>query len=49
VGLIDGTFRENLEATGHGYDLEVDMIRLAHEMDLFTSPYAFDEDEAKSR
>ena len=46
VGLIDGTFRENLEATGMSYDLEVDMIRLAHEMDLFTSPYAFNEDEA---
>jgi predicted TIM-barrel enzyme len=46
VGLIDGTFRENLEATGMRYDMEVDMIRLAHEMDLFTSPYAFNEDEA---
>lgn len=46
VGLIDGTFRENLEGTGMRYDMEVDMIRLAHEMDLFTSPYAFDVDEA---
>ena len=46
VGLIDGTFRENLEGTGMRYDMEVDMIRLAHEMDLFTSPYAFNEDEA---
>ncbi len=47
VGLIDGTFRKNLEETGMGYDLEVDMIRLAHEMDLLTSPYAFNEDEAR--
>ncbi|MFC1715715.1 phosphoenolpyruvate hydrolase family protein [Candidatus Poribacteria bacterium] len=47
VGLIDGTFRQNLEETGMGYDLEVDMIRLAHEMDLLTSPYAFNEDEAR--
>ena len=46
VGLIDGTFRENLEGTGMRYDMEVDMIRLAHEMDMFTSPYAFNEDEA---
>jgi predicted TIM-barrel enzyme len=46
VGLIDGTFRENLEATGMGYDKEIEMIRLAHEMDLFTSPYVFTPDEA---
>lgn len=46
VGLIDGVFRANLEETGMGYGLEVDMIRLAHEMDLLTSPYVFDEDQA---
>jgi predicted TIM-barrel enzyme len=42
VGLIDGLFRKNLEETGMGYGLEVDMIRLAHEMDLLTTPYCFD-------
>ena len=46
VGLIDGTFRENLEATGMGFDLEVEMIRLAREKDLLTTPYVFSEDEA---
>lgn len=46
VGLIDGVFRANLEETGMGYGLEVDMIRLAHEMDLLTSPYVFDEEQA---
>lgn len=46
VGLCDGMFRKNLEETGMGYGLEVDMIRLAHEMDLFTTPYAFNVDEA---
>jgi predicted TIM-barrel enzyme len=46
VGLFDGKFRANLEATGMGYDKEVEMIRLAHEMDLFTTPYAFNADEA---
>src|SRR5687768_18469117 len=39
VGLIDGVFRANLEATGMGYDKEIAMIGLAHELDLFTSPY----------
>lgn len=48
VGLFDGKFRINLEATGMGYDKEVEMIRLAHEMDLFTTPYVFTEDEAKA-
>jgi predicted TIM-barrel enzyme len=48
VGLFDGKMRANLEATGMGYDLEVEMIRLAHEMDLFTTPYAFTADEAKA-
>lgn len=46
VGLIDGVFRANLEETGMGYDLEVEMIRLAHEMDLLTAPYVFDEKQA---
>jgi len=47
VGLFDGVYRQNLEETGMGYALEVEMIRLAHEMDLFTSPYAFTPDEAR--
>jgi predicted TIM-barrel enzyme len=47
VGLIDGTFRANLEETEMGFALEVDMIRLAHEMDLLTTPYAFNPDEAR--
>ena len=46
VGLIDGTFRANLEETGMGFGLEVDMIRLASERGLLTTPYAFDPDEA---
>jgi predicted TIM-barrel enzyme len=46
VGLIDGTFRANLEETGHSYGLEVDMIRMAHGKDLLTTPYVFNEDEA---
>ncbi|MBB3931361.1 putative TIM-barrel enzyme [Kaistia hirudinis] len=46
VGLIDGTFRANLEETGMSYALEIDMIRLAHEKDLLTTPYVFNEDEA---
>lgn len=48
VGLIDGDFRANLESTGMGFDKEIEMIRLAHEMDLFTSPYVFDEKDAKA-
>ncbi|HWR07221.1 phosphoenolpyruvate hydrolase family protein [Sporomusa sp.] len=46
VGLIDGVFRQNLEETGMGYDLEVEMIKKAHELDLVTSPYVFDTDQA---
>jgi predicted TIM-barrel enzyme len=46
VGLIDGEFRANLEATGMGYELEVDAVRTAHELDLFTAPYIFDEPSA---
>lgn len=41
VGLIDGNFRANLEETGMSYQLEVDMIRMAHEKDLLTTPYVF--------
>ncbi|XP_030466079.2 toMV susceptible protein tm-1(GCR26) [Syzygium oleosum] len=46
VGLFDGNFRQNLEETGMGYGLEVEMIAKAHKMGLLTTPYAFDEDEA---
>src|SRR5512139_3213943 len=42
VGLIDGTFRANLEATGMGYDKEIEMIAEAHKLDLLTTPYVFD-------
>ena len=48
VGLIDGTFRTNLEATGMSYGQEVDMIRLAHSKDHFTTPYVFNEAEAQA-
>jgi predicted TIM-barrel enzyme len=48
VGLFDGKMRLNMEATGLGYDKEVEMIRLAHEMDLLTTPYVFNEHEARS-
>ena len=47
VGLIDGVFRANLEETGMGYGHEIDMIRQARELDLLTSPYVFDEDQAR--
>jgi predicted TIM-barrel enzyme len=46
VGLFDGNFRVGLEETGMGYGLEVDMIRLAREMGLLTTPYCFNDDEA---
>jgi len=46
VGLIDGTYRDGLEETGMGYGLEIDMIRLAHELDMLTCPYVFNPDEA---
>ncbi|PZE19723.1 phosphoenolpyruvate hydrolase family protein [Paenibacillus xerothermodurans] len=46
VGLCDGVFRQNLEETGMGYDLEVEMIRTAHELDLLTTPYVFNERDA---
>jgi predicted TIM-barrel enzyme len=47
VGLIDGTFRANLEETGMGYDKEVEMIAEAHKLDLLTTPYVFNADEAE--
>ncbi|KAH1206409.1 hypothetical protein GmHk_16G046871 [Glycine max] len=46
VGLFDGNFRLNLEETGMGYSLEVEMIQKAHKMGLFTTPYAFNQYEA---
>lgn len=45
VGVIDGNFRQILEETGMSYDLEVEMIRLAHEMEMLTCPYVFDVDQ----
>ena len=48
VGLIDGTFRANLEETGMSYALEVDMIAAAHRLDLLTTPYVFNECEAEA-
>ncbi|QVQ54534.1 phosphoenolpyruvate hydrolase family protein [Spiractinospora alimapuensis] len=47
VGLIDGVFRANLEETGMGFDLEVDMVRQARELDLLTAPYVFTPAEAE--
>jgi predicted TIM-barrel enzyme len=48
VGLFDGTFRHNLEETGMGFGLEVDMIRQGHELGLLTCPYVFNEEEAQA-
>jgi predicted TIM-barrel enzyme len=48
VGLIDGTFRANLEETGMGYQHEVDMIAAAHRADLLTTPYVFSSEEARA-
>jgi len=48
VGLIDGVFRANLEETGMGYDLEVQMVHQASEMGLLTCPYVFDEEQARA-
>jgi predicted TIM-barrel enzyme len=48
VGLIDGVFRQNLEETDMGFGKEVDMIAMAHEFDLLTTPYAFNADEARA-
>lgn len=47
VGLFDGLMRTNLEETGMGYDLEVAMIREAHQLDMLTCPYVFTPDEAR--
>ncbi|KAG8406812.1 ToMV susceptible protein tm-1(GCR26) [Metarhizium acridum] len=47
VGLIDGQFRANLEETGMSYDLEVDMIAMAHKMGLLTTPYVFNAQESE--
>lgn len=48
VGLFDGQVRNNMESTGLGYDKEVEMVRLANELDLLTTPYCFNEDEAQA-
>lgn len=48
VGIVDGAFRQALEETGMGFSLEVEMIRLAHEMDLMTTPYVFDVEQARA-
>jgi predicted TIM-barrel enzyme len=47
VGLIDGVFRANLEETGMGFSHEIDCIAAAHQLDLLTTPYAFDRDQAR--
>jgi predicted TIM-barrel enzyme len=47
VGLIDGQFRANLEETNMGFDKEIELIQLAHQQDLLTTPYVFDEDQAE--
>ncbi|KAL8943549.1 MAG: hypothetical protein Q9216_001007 [Gyalolechia sp. 2 TL-2023] len=47
VGLIDGKFRQNLEETGMGYDIEVNMIKAARELDMVTAPYVFTVNEAE--
>lgn len=46
VGLIDGLFRANLEETGMGYGLEVDVVKKAHALDLLTTPYVFNAEQA---
>jgi predicted TIM-barrel enzyme len=48
VGLIDGTFRANLEETGMGYGLEVELVRAARELDLLTAPYVFTPNDARA-
>jgi predicted TIM-barrel enzyme len=47
VGLIDGQFRANLEETGMGFDLEIDCVRAAHDLDMLTTPYAFNPEQAR--
>jgi predicted TIM-barrel enzyme len=46
VGLFDGTFRQGLEETGMGYQLEVEMVRIARQLEMLTCPYVFNEEEA---
>ncbi|MED1443621.1 phosphoenolpyruvate hydrolase family protein [Aeribacillus composti] len=48
VGLFEGRIRTNMEETGMGFDKEVEMIRYANELDLFTTPYVFNENEARA-
>jgi predicted TIM-barrel enzyme len=48
VGLIDGNFRANLEETGMSYQLEVDVVRMAAEKDMLTTPYVFSTDDARA-
>ncbi|PSJ57982.1 phosphoenolpyruvate hydrolase family protein [Kumtagia ephedrae] len=48
IGLFDGTMRQSFEETGMGFGLEVDMIAEAHKLDLLTTPYVFNTDEAKA-
>jgi predicted TIM-barrel enzyme len=48
VGLYDGTFRRNLEETGMGYGLEVELVRIARELELLTAPYVFSVDDARA-
>lgn len=48
VGLIDGRFRDNLEETGMGFGCEVDLVRMAHDKDMLTTPYVFDPAQAKA-
>src|SRR5262245_6233644 len=48
VGLIEGRLRETLEETGMGYGLEVEFVKLARELDMLTTPYVFDVDEARA-
>lgn len=48
VGLIDGLFRDNLEATGMGYDKEIEAIAVAHQLDMLTTPYVFNAEDARA-
>lgn len=48
VGLIDGLFRANLEATGMGYDKEIEAIAVAHQLDMLTTPYVFNAEDARA-
>jgi len=48
IGLFDGAMRQSFEETGMGFGLEVDMIRLAHELDLLTTPYVFNPAESRA-